>query len=295
MQPWPALKTYRKEISLPKSDLNLFYYEVGSIDLPTMIMIHGLGDEADTWRHVLHPLSKHCHIIAIDLPGFGRSEKPKISYSPSFYIDSISKMMDALSIKSAILMGSSLGAIIAHEMAIEQAKRVTGLILVGGALLQKKRMGDVTHLIMQIPYLGEWLYTKLRKNPDAAYESLRNVYYDLDQMPKDDREFLYERVNKRVWSDDQRRAYFSTLRETAKWVMNHQKNLSDHLKRIQIPTLIVRGTFDNLFSKENALDLISIQPEVEFFTIEGAGHLPHQEKPDIFLAKLTPWLENHFS
>ena len=295
MAPWPTLESYRQEISLPVNDLNLFYYKAGNIDLPTMIMIHGLGDDADTWRHVFYPLSKLFHVIAIDLPGFGRSEKPKITYSPSFYIESILKFMDTLSIKSAILMGSSLGGIIAHEMAIEHVNRVTGLILVGGALYQQKRMGDLGLLLMQIPYLGEWLYTKLRKNPKAAYESLRSVYYELGKMPMEDREFLFERVNKRVWSDDQRRAYFSTLRATAKWVKKQQKNIIINLQRIQIPTLILRGDYDHLFSKNNAVDLISIQPEVDYFKIEDAGHLPHQENPDLFLAKLIPWLETHFS
>ena len=70
MAPWPTLESYRQEISLPVNDLNLFYYKAGNIDLPTMIMIHGLGDDADTWRHVFYPLSKLFHVIAIDLPGF---------------------------------------------------------------------------------------------------------------------------------------------------------------------------------------------------------------------------------
>ena len=39
-------------------------------------MIHGLGDEADTWRQVFAPIAKHFRAIAIDLPGFGRSDKP---------------------------------------------------------------------------------------------------------------------------------------------------------------------------------------------------------------------------
>lgn len=290
MESWPTLKSYRQNIILPNTKLNLFYYEAGHKDLPTMILIHGLGDEADTWRHVINLLSINNHIVAVDLPGFGRSGKPNIAYSPPFFVEIIGQLMDILSLNTAILIGSSLGGIIAHEMAIKHPNRVTSLILVGGALLQKKRVGDLGLFLMQIPCFGEWFYTRLRKNPQAAYDSLRSVYYKLDQIPIEDQEFLFERVNKRVWSDGQRRAYFSTLRETAKWIKKQQKCLDKLLPRIQIPTLVIRGEFDQIFSEENTLELMSIQSNVDYFRIEDAGHLPHQEKPEIFIAKLTTWL-----
>jgi pimeloyl-ACP methyl ester carboxylesterase len=294
MEPWPTLNSLRQEIYLPDNELNIFFYEAGSKDHPTMILIHGLGDEADTWRHVILPLSKNFHIIALDLPGFGRSGKSGVAYSLAFFLESITKMMDALRINKVIFMGSSLGGIIAHEMAIRHSSHVTGLILIGGALIQKKKMGDLGLLLMQIPGLGEWFYTRLRKNPQAAYDSLRSVYHELDLMPIEDKDFLFERVNQRVWSDNQRQAYFSTLRETAKWIKKEQKNFSQNLDKIHTPTLLIRGEFDNLFSQENALDLISNQSKVDYFSIDDAGHLPHQEKPDLFLSKVIPWLNHHF-
>jgi pimeloyl-ACP methyl ester carboxylesterase len=49
-----------------------------------ILMLHGLGDEADTWRHIFHPFSNYFHTLALDLPGFGRSDKPDVVYSPQF-------------------------------------------------------------------------------------------------------------------------------------------------------------------------------------------------------------------
>ena len=87
MTPWPSLAPYAQTIPLTGGDL--FYYDtkkplpdsplpVPDSPLPhkkpTIVLIHGLADEADTWRHIIHALADTgCRIIAPDLPGFGRS------------------------------------------------------------------------------------------------------------------------------------------------------------------------------------------------------------------------------
>ncbi|MCS6863432.1 MAG: alpha/beta fold hydrolase, partial [Abditibacteriales bacterium] len=76
MEPWPALAPYVRKVQL-RSGLTLFAFEAGAPDAPPLLLIHGLGDEADTWRHVFLPLAERYHVIAPDLPGFGRSDKPR--------------------------------------------------------------------------------------------------------------------------------------------------------------------------------------------------------------------------
>jgi pimeloyl-ACP methyl ester carboxylesterase len=291
MKPWPGLEPYAKTIRIPSLDLELFFYEAGDRDNPVLIMIHGLGDEADTWRHVIESLAQAYHVLALDLPGFGRSDKPDRDYTPAFMKKSILGLMDELEIKSAILMGSSLGGILSQGLAVEFPERVRGLILVDGALLQQEPMGDWSLRLMQMPLLGEWLYTRLRKDPDAAFDSLRNVYHDLDILPKPDRDFLYTRVNQRVWSNGQRRAYFSTLRNLTPWVKGAQDDLSKKLINLDIPTLVIRGEYDELFPEENAQSVIDAQSDVSLATIEDVNHLPQQEDPEIFLKEVKAWLK----
>jgi pimeloyl-ACP methyl ester carboxylesterase len=131
----------------------------------------------------------------------------------------------------------------------------------------------------------------LRKDPDAAFESIRNVFYDLDSMPEKDRDFLYRRVNKRVWSDGQRRAYFSTLRNLVDWVKRNQEGLEERLKMIDIPTLIILGEFDHLFPEENADAVIKAQTNAEKVIIAGAGHLPQQETAQAVIDEVLGWLD----
>lgn len=79
MAPAAQLAPYAKTIALPGLDLNVSYFEAGAQHRRTLILIHGLQDEADTWRHVFEPLAQRYRVIAPDLPGFGRSDKPQKS------------------------------------------------------------------------------------------------------------------------------------------------------------------------------------------------------------------------
>ena len=295
MEPWPGLKSFGKKVHLLKPELDLFVFDSGGIQKPALVMIHGLGDEADTWRHVFSPLSEHFHTIAVDLPGFGRSDKPALNYTPDFMQSAIMAVLETLQIQSVILMGSSLGAILAHSLALTHPEKVSGLILVDGGLLQTTRIGDRSLSLMAVPLLGEWFYTHLRKNPQAAFDSLKSVYRDLDALPKADQEFLFTRVNQRVWSNGQRRAYFSTLRKLAPWVLKAQDGLKERLSHLQTPTLVIRGEEDGLFSEEYAHAIIQSQPNANLATLPGTGHLPQQEDPQAFLKTVLDWLPNNRS
>ncbi len=295
MESWPGLESYARSIYLPKTDLELFYFKAGDPDQSAMIMIHGLGDEADTWRHVIEPLAQRFHVIALDLPGYGRSEKPARKYTPQFLMRSVFELMDQLSIEKTILMGSSLGGILSQGMALIHPERIQGLILADGALLQAVLMSDSGLKMMQIPLLGEYLYTRLRKDPQAAYDSLRIVYHDLSALPAPDREFLFRRVNQRVWSSGQRRAYFSTLRQLMPWIRSSQKGLERRLANLTVPTLVIHGEYDQLFPQENATAIIEAQPNAEAVTLSDVNHLPQQEDPPAYLAHVNAWLERHFT
>ena len=99
------------------------------------MLLHGLGDEADTWRHVFPLLSAGCRAIAPDLPGFGRSGKPACKSTIPFFADTMLELLDLLSIRRAILVGHSMGAVIAHTIALEHPERVERLVLISGSLV----------------------------------------------------------------------------------------------------------------------------------------------------------------
>ena len=283
MRAWPGLQAYARTVTLAPSSLRLYVYDAGASELPVAVLLHGLGDEADTWRHIVERLSARYRVVAPDLPGFGRSDKPMRPYAGQFLCDTVLELMDTLSIAGAMLIGNSLGAVIAQSIALEHSERVRGLVLIGGMLLTRARPLSLETLLFLLPGIGEWLYTRLRKDPQAAFETLRNYYANLDELPEADRNFLFQRVNERVWSDDQRRAYFSVLRHTAVWIMKQQGSLDAKLAQLTTPTLVIRGEHDQMMSVENAHALLDIQPSARLITIPGAGHIPQQEHPQALL------------
>ena len=260
---------------------------------PSYSSFTDLVTSSDSWRHVITPLAGSHRVIAVDLPGFGRSDPSKEPYTTSFYTSSILSLMDSLSISSAVLVGSSLGGMISHRIALENPGRVDGLVLVDGSLVLKEQSGAGEVLLFAVPFLGEWRYNRLRRNPDKAYQTLRSYYADLDRLPEADRAFLYKRVNERVWSDSQRDAYLSTLRQMVRaTILQPGKDLDERIKADQTPLLIIWGEQDFIMPIANGEALAKMRPNAEFIRIPGAGHLPHQEKPSLFLDALHPFLGN---
>src|SRR5947209_13116044 len=135
MQPWPALAPFGRRVAVT-GGRKLFVFEAGNPAAPALLLIHGLGDEADSWRHVFEPLAVRHHVIAVDLPGFGRSD-PVPSYQLPVLRDALLDLLDALSLPAATLVGNSLGAMLAQMVALQAPPRVAGLLLVDGTLTSR--------------------------------------------------------------------------------------------------------------------------------------------------------------
>jgi pimeloyl-ACP methyl ester carboxylesterase len=247
------------------------------------LLIHGLGDEADTWRYLIPALSAHRRVIALDLPGFGRSDKPRRAYTVAFFQDTILNLLDTLTIPRAVLIGHSLGALIAHTLALRCPERVERLILIGGSPLSSAQKVSLATLLFLIPTVGEWQYNRLRADPDAAYRSLAPYYSSLAALPEAEQSFLRQRVNERVWSDGQRDAFLSTLRNLARWLPGQQGGLPARLALLTTPTLAIWGERDSLQPVENGHALVKMQPTARLVVVPGAGHNVQQEQPDAVL------------
>jgi pimeloyl-ACP methyl ester carboxylesterase len=279
MQPWPALAPYARKVQT-HSGLTLFAFEAGVRDAPPLVLIHGLGDEADTWRHVIAPLAERFHVVAPDLPGFGRSDKPDRAYSLAFLRDTIVELMDALGWQTAGLMGHSLGAAIAQTVALEHPARVRDLTLVSGSLTARAQKLNPVILQMALPFLGERMYNSLRASPDAAFATLRPYYANFDTLPEAERQFLYQRVNERVWSDGQRRAFLSILRQLIFVQAGQQKKLEARLAQLATPTRAVWGEADAVNSVESGRALAAVQKGATLTVLPGVGHNVQQEAPE---------------
>ena len=277
MEPPPALRPYAHTIDA--DGLRLHYYDAGTSAALPLVLLHGLGDEADTWRHVLLPLAERQRVIAPDLPGFGRSDKPHRFYTLTFFARSVWALLSALNLDHVVLVGSSFGAAVAQRLAIARPASVARLVLIGGTMAIAPVRPPARLWWYLTPGVGELLYTSLRRSRDTAYATLRPYYHDLDALPPDDRAFLRERVWARVWSAGQRRAFLSALRWVAIEQSARMRAFRERLVRLAIPTLLIWGEHDGIVPRALGDALAAQLDHAELRIIAGSGHLPHQERP----------------
>jgi pimeloyl-ACP methyl ester carboxylesterase len=300
-RPWPGLAAWGSTLALPGGKCGLFHYDVPAAanpegrdraagqkapaqdSSPAVILIHGLGDEADSWRHIIPRLSAAgCRTLAPDLPGFGRSSvRGRISLGrhAGLLLSFMEESGAASPENPAILAGNSLGAVIAELAASRRPDLVKALALIDGCF-PLSGGPDRSLLLMGLPFIGRRWYRAFRKDHEAAWKSLYPYYRKLDDMDEADKGFLRERVVDRVESAGQERAYFASLRSMNRLSLSGGAALSFSMRIFPGKILLLWGSEDRVFPQDRSAAFRNIRADAELRIIKGAGHLPHQEKPE---------------
>src|SRR6478735_8921801 len=98
---------------------------------PALLLIHGIGDNSSTWTEIIPHLAKNYTVIAPDLLGHGRSDKPRADYSIAAYANGMRDLLSVLGIERATIVGHSLGGGVAAQFAYQFPDRCERLVLVG--------------------------------------------------------------------------------------------------------------------------------------------------------------------
>ena len=285
MPPWSALARYASGLSVSER-FSLFMYDTGrgTTDKSSapIILIHGLGDEADSWRHLIPLLADRHRVVAPDLPGFGRSVVKKKA-TLACHVAAITAILEQIG--PAILVGSSMGAAVAELTAFRMPEKVPGLVLLDGGLPSAGKL-NAGMLASLVPGIGERGYRAYRQDHEAAYRSLVPYYADLARLPEEDRAFLRERVIARVESETQLRAYFSSFRSFIRTAIFTGPACRRKFTSFPGSVFIGWGEKDSVMPKATALLLSATRRDAKYVTFAGAGHLPHQETPEVVAAEL---------
>jgi len=287
MKPWPALADKAfcfTDHSHPAQAL--FFYDTGEAPgRPVFVLLHGLGDEADSWRHIIPLLhSRGCRVLAPDLPGFGRSSASG-KMSLKTYGDVVLKLIEALvgphpgggESPPVFLAGSSMGALAAQEAALKKPKREYGIILIGGSIPGGPRNPGLFALA-KLLFSKKW-YRSYRKNPEGRWTSLYPYYADLESLPAADKDFLRQRVMARVESPTQEQAFFAVQRSLVRTYLTASSRYARNIKRYKGKILLLWGDTDRIIPLSSAQAFRALRENIALEVIPGAGHLPHQEKP----------------
>lgn len=118
----------------------------GDGSLAPLVFLHGWLRSTDEWRHLFGPLSSVSPCIALDLPGFGRSDIPDAAYDIPFFRDTITAALDSLGLDRVRLVGHGLGGSVAFAIALAQPGRVEGIFAASPTVYPTPRRGLRTEL-----------------------------------------------------------------------------------------------------------------------------------------------------
>src|SRR5579859_142006 len=141
------------------------FVEVGSLRVhhshggrgSPVVLVSGLSSSGYIeWRYNMEPISERHRVFAPDLPGFGRSEKPRARYGIPYFARFIERYMQGRGLRSAAIVGTSMGGRIALELALEKPRLVRKLVLVNTLGLGRPKV-QVAYGLVTIPRVGEAL------------------------------------------------------------------------------------------------------------------------------------------
>ncbi|MHB8573209.1 MAG: alpha/beta fold hydrolase [Candidatus Dormibacteria bacterium] len=275
--------------------LNVQYLEAG--DGPTLLLLHGLGSSGYLeWRFNLLRLARKRHVVAIDLPGYGTSERPDHHrYSVPFFIDFLAQFLDVLGAGPVDVAGVSFGGRLALGLALDEPGRVRSLTVVNALGLGRPNPLP-TYLLMTVPRLGEWIFEQSgRVSRRLSLQQLRA----LNSLRFHDRRRGREVVDResvdyvQTLMDDPayHRAYLATVRSVADfWRVKPGVVVLDRLHRIEVPTLIIWGANDPIFPVRHAREAAARLPHARLEVIDHCGHTPQVEQPELFNRTLLDFL-----
>ena len=231
-----------------------------------LLFLHGASG-AGSWLPCMQMLAGKFDVIVPEHPGFGDSDTPgwldTIHDLAYFYLD----FLDQLDLDRVHLVGVSLGGWIAAELAVRDTSRLASLALVDAAGIH---VPDVAKI-----------------DPFLRTDEQRIRYFFHDQSAAD---AMIARVLKPELEDVAAKNRVATAR-LAWQPRNHDPHLHKWLHRINVPTLLIWGAEDRLFPKEYAKAWQKLIPGSKAVIIPECGHVPHIEKPAVFVSELTSFID----
>jgi len=245
----------------------LRYVRVGTG--PPVVLVHGFASSVYTWKDVLPALSVDHDVVALDLPGFGASDRPA-GLSFDELPAAVLGLMDRLGIERAALVGNSMGGGVVAVVAGEQPARVSALVLIdaAGFDLEPEDQPGMVRLMMSPlgTVLGDLPGQRL-----AVEATLSQVFHD-DVLVTDERVAEY-------LDGVSRPGTFEAMRSLGLSLGDQTAVVEEALPRIEAPTLVVWGAEDRWIPLKDADLFTAAIPSARKVVFDHCGHMPQEEMP----------------
>ncbi|MBK7932780.1 MAG: alpha/beta hydrolase [Pyrinomonadaceae bacterium] len=251
------------------------YQEFGDAAKPAMVLIHGYTASVYVWKTVAPMLAgEGFHVIAVDLLGFGYSEKPSwFDYSIQSQARMVSRFMNRLGIGKATIVGSSYGGAVALNLTLDNAESVEKLVLVDAVCNDEPKDHPLLKLA-SLPGVGETLTPFLLDSKAFLRMRMRGTLAKANHaMITNDR---IESIRRPLRAADGHRSVLATSRN---WSADR---LEQDAHLINQPTLIIWGDSDTVIPIKNGYKLHKEILNSRFVILKDCGHVPQEEKSEIF-------------
>ncbi len=260
----------------------LVHIEQAGGDSTPVVLIHGFGGSTYSWRKVLPGLAESFRVVAVDLSGFGYTERPRLpeSYSREAQGTLVLRVMDALGMERAHLVGHSYGGGITLWLARYHPERIRSMVLVDSSA--PTYANDRRSRLAALRPLTSWFLRSYVLRRSSVRKSLLRSLYDDSLVTPELVQAYYERLRIEGVAD----AYYGLTAPSS--------TPADpvRLEEIQTPALVVWGRHDQIIPLAGGRRAAERLPGGTFAVLEKSGHIPMEEQPEELLKIVVKFLQS---
>jgi pimeloyl-ACP methyl ester carboxylesterase len=250
------------------------YVDIGSGERPPVVFVHGLGGQWQNWLENIPRAAQERRVIAIDLPGFGLSPRPRREVTIPGYGRTVNALCDHLGLGVVELVGNSMGGFISAEVAIQFTQRVDRLLLVSAAGitsadLDRRPILTLGRIATALTHWTAPLDRGIASRAKARHLALAFVARHPSLLKPD---LAYEAFFKGTGKPGFDDALLACL----------DYDFRERLPEIRVPTLIVWGEQDSIIPVKDANEFERLIPGSRKVVLAQTGHIAMAERPVAF-------------
>jgi pimeloyl-ACP methyl ester carboxylesterase len=274
------------------------YVDFGGPDgAPTVVLVHGLGGSHLNWDLFAPLLRDRARVLALDLPGFGRSEPGNRRTTVQDNVEVLDRFLTEVAGTPVVLVGNSMGGMISILQTAAAPGTVNGLVLLDAAVPGPRRALDplvaVMFALYAVPLVGERVLS-LRRRRSTPLRQVRDMLtlcgVDPDTLPAHtiDRSIALIEGRRDVPAMD--KAFLSAARSLLRLLVD-PRSYRAAMASIRVPVLLVQGDADRLVPVAAARDISRRLPAWRYLELPGVGHVPQLQVPDELATTVLAWLD----
>ena len=268
----------------------------GNPDGPAVVLVHGLGGSHLNWDLLAPLLTGTARVVALDLPGFGRSEPGGRKAGVPANVAVLGRFLDEVVREPAVLVGNSMGGMISILTAAERRTSVRGLVLLDPAIPGPRKAPDPlvaqTFAAYAVPLLGERFLRRNRTRKDAVTrvrETLLLCGVDPDAVPPEVIDRSVSLLEERKDVEGMDRAFLAAARSLLR-ILADPRRYRRAMASIDVPVLLVHGQRDRLVHVAAARDVAARHPHWRYTELPDVGHVPQLQVPARVAQEILGWL-----